>query len=187
MQTITDQKPKVVVTREIKEIAGDFKDPKEALREAISNAIDACATQVSITAQHDETRFDKELVLKIQDNGVGMNTHDLASFFNLGDSRWLERATDRPCERPAIGYKGHGTKIYLKSRLIEVDTRSPYQHILAQMGQPWEKLYQGELPTYDYDYEDANNEETGTSIVIRGFNQNQDKDFAHKILKDYIQ
>lgn len=187
METVKDQLPRVVEAREIKEIAGDFKDPKEALREAISNAIDACATSVRVQAYHDESRFDKELVLEIQDDGVGMSPEDLASFFNLGDSRWQGRAEPRPCDRSPIGYKGHGTKIFLKSRHLEVETWTARQHILEEMQNPWETLYQGELPRYDYAFEDNQEDVTGTKITIRGFNQNQDKDFAHKILKDYVQ
>jgi nitrogen fixation/metabolism regulation signal transduction histidine kinase len=92
----TGIKPRVNEAREFLEIAKDFKDPREILREAISNSWDANAKKVSL-------KFDlisipglrsKKIVAKIEDNGDGMSSearHDdapseIEGFFNLGDS-----------------------------------------------------------------------------------------------------
>ncbi len=105
--------PTVNEAREFLEIAKDFKDPKEIIREALSNSWDAGASKATL-------RFDlvpvpgtyrKKIVVSIIDDGEGMsstkrgesNTSEIEDFFNLGDSH-------KPYG--SIGTKGHGTKIY---------------------------------------------------------------------------
>lgn len=119
----TGIRPKVNEAREFLEIAKDFKDPKEIIREALSNSWDARATKVSL-------KFDlrkipnsrgKKLMVEIYDDGDGMSaeprkeikTSEIEDFFNLGDSN-----KSYGC----IGSKGHGTKIYYKSNGIVVET-----------------------------------------------------------------
>jgi Histidine kinase-, DNA gyrase B-, and HSP90-like ATPase len=72
----TGLRPRVNEAREFLEIAKDFKDPKEIIREALSNSWDAGATDVSIF-------FDlipiagtrrKKIKVTIQDNGEGMSS-----------------------------------------------------------------------------------------------------------------
>jgi len=116
-------RPKVNEAREFLEIAKDFKDAKEIMREALSNSWDAKADRVSV-------KFDlmrrpgtnrKKIVVEVTDNGDGMSTErreaygtsELEDFFNLGDSHKPEGS---------IGTKGHGTKIYYKSSGLTADT-----------------------------------------------------------------
>jgi len=77
------QKPKVNEVNEFLEIASDFEDPLEVIRESLSNAYDANASHVSITIR---TQPDGSDII-IEDNGDGMSRQDLESFFDLGNSQ----------------------------------------------------------------------------------------------------
>lgn len=177
-------RPRVNEAREFLEIAKDFKDPKEIIREALSNCWDAGATEVSIL-------FDlvpisgsrrKKIRVTIQDNGDGMSSaprpgvgsSEIEGFFNLGDSAKKEGS---------IGSKGHGTKIFYKSHGIIVDTWKNGQHIHAQTEtDPWAALQQGVVPTFGYD-EQLDTKGRGTRIVVDGFEAKQ-SDFSS--LEDLI-
>ena len=165
----TGIRPRVNEAREFLEIAKDFKDPKEIIREALSNSWDAGASKVTL-------RFDlvqipgtyrRKMVVSIRDDGEGMsstkrgtdNTSEIEDFFNLGDSHKAYGS---------IGTKGHGTKIYYKSNGIFVDTWKNGKHIHAETEvPPWETLKSGIVPTYKYDEDDI--EAKGTTIVVDGF------------------
>src|SRR5271169_2263093 len=102
-------RPRVNEAREFLEIAKNFKDARELLREALSNCWDASASKVAI-------RFDlapilgtkrKKIMVEIEDDGDGMSSaprpqgapSEIECFFNLGDSY-------KPLG--SIGSKGHG-------------------------------------------------------------------------------
>jgi len=162
-------RPRVNEAREFLEIAKDFKNPKELIREALSNSWDAGATCVSL-------RFDlrriqgtkaKKIVVEIEDDGEGMSdmlrpefgTSELEDFFNLGDSH-------KP--QGSIGTKGHGTKIYYKSAGISLDTWKNGRHIhAASEDPPWDTLQSGIVPRYGYEVDDTPGK--GTKIVVDGF------------------
>src|SRR5690242_2175802 len=108
----TNLRPRVNEAKEFLEIAKDFKDPRELIREALSNSWDAGASKVSI-------RFDlapiagtrkRKIMVEIKDDGEGMGSKErpetrsieIEGFFNLGDSY-------KPYG--SIESKGHGTKI----------------------------------------------------------------------------
>ena len=151
--------PQVNEVNEFIEIASDFEDPLEVIREALSNSYDANATWVDISIKQDE---EGRNTLVIEDDGHGMDEGDLASFFDLGNST----------KDDAIGYKGHGTKIYYKSDEICVETVSGSTRIESVMDQPWEKLNNRELPTYSVDKTDTG-ESSGTRIEVHGFRAGQ--------------
>ena len=183
------RRPEVVEAREFLEITRDFTDPREAIREAISNALDWGAKRIQITIKEDRTRPDEELTIEIEDNGIGLNEERLCAFFDLGRSTVLGLdKLDKPIQR-MIGYKGHGTKTYFNSREIEVLSENTECTIRAIMDSPLQKLMNNEVPEYKYDIAPQENDKnkTGTKITIRGYNMNQNKrDFAHSVLKDYI-
>jgi hypothetical protein len=179
--------PDVDEVRELLEIARDFTDPKDAIREAISNSMDWCATCIEVTIEEDRLRPDEELVIRITDNGHGLNTDRLHAFFALG--RTTERTIDDSATPVArkIGYKGHGTKTFLNSRRIEVFSSSSECTVYAEMDEPLLKLMEGQLPQYGYEIQTQKNEQTGTEIALRGYDSNRSRrDFAHDLLKDYI-
>jgi hypothetical protein len=180
-------RPQVDEAREFLEITRDFTDPREAIREAISNSMDWGANETRITIQEDSTRPDEELVIKIRDNGIGLNEERLHAFFDLG--RTTPKISNEADKRSLskVGYKGHGTKTYFNSREIEVYSDSSECIAYAIMRSPLQKLMANEIPEYEYDVEKKSNKETHTEITIRGYNMNQNKrDFAHNVIKDYM-
>lgn len=179
--------PKVEEAHEFLEITRDFTDPKEAIREAISNSIDWGATKIEITVKEDKTVPEEELILEIHDNGIGLNDKRLAAFFDLGRTTSPEPGNLEKLKMKKIGYKGHGTKTYFNSRQIEVYSDSSDCTVYAIMELPLQKLMNKEIPKYEYDIENKVNKTTFTKVAIRGYNQNKIKeDFAHNVLKDYI-
>jgi len=151
--------PQVNEVNEFIEIASDFEDPLEVIREALSNSYDANATQVDIKIEQDD---EGRNTLVIEDDGHGMGEDDLSSFFDLGNSN----------KNDAIGYKGHGTKIYYKSDKIRVETVKDGTRIESVMDQPWAKLNNRELPTYSIDTTDVD-EPSRTRIEVHGFRAGQ--------------
>src|SRR5882672_10520544 len=97
--------PKVDAVREFLEIAGDFTNPLELVREAISNSLDAGATQITLDFTAQKEAGSHILQIRIVDNGHGMDRDELQSFFDLGRS---EKRNDPDL----IGEKGHGTKVF---------------------------------------------------------------------------
>ncbi len=182
----TNQKPGVNEAKEFLEIAKNFRDSKEIIREALSNSWDAGASKVTL-------RFDlvqipgtyrKKIVVSISDDGEGMsslkrgeaNTSELEDFFSLGYST-------KPYG--SIGTKGHGTKIYYKSSGVFVDTWKNGKHIRAESEvPPWQTLRKGIVPTYKYDEDIADGK--GTTIVVDGFEGKQ-SDFRFDSLEKLVQ
>ncbi|MFA9427065.1 ATP-binding protein [Natronorubrum sp. A-ect3] len=149
------QHPEVNEVQEFLEIASDFEDPLEIIRESLSNSYDAGATEVVITIRNTGAGSD----IIIEDDGHGMSQQDLKSFFDLGNSR----KTD------SIGHKGHGTKIFYKSDRIVVDTAHNGLNFHAEMDRPWERLNDKTLPEYEVTEAETRPGNTGTRIQITGF------------------
>ena len=97
--------PQVDAVREFLEIAGDFTNPLEVVREGISNAIDAGASEIKIEFSQPKIVGTYVLTIVIEDNGSGMNFGELQSFFDLGNSA-------KRYDAAQIGEKGHGTKVF---------------------------------------------------------------------------
>lgn len=153
------KKPKVNEVNEFLEIARDFQDPLEVLRESLSNSYDANATEVVIKIRTAEHGSD----IIIDDNGEGMTRRDLESFFDLGNSR----------KSGSIGYKGHGTKIFYKSDQIVVNTSRDNTTLRAVMDDPWEKLNNEQLPEYEVSETERRRINPGTLIRITSFKSGQ--------------
>lgn len=174
----TGIRPRVNEAREFLEIAKDFKNPKEIIREALSNSWDAGATEVSLLfdlVPISGTRK-KKLRVTIEDNGDGMSSDqrpnvgssEIEGFFNLGDSA-------KPTG--SIGSKGHGTKIYYRSHGLSLDTWKNGRKIHAEIEtDPWDALLQGYVPTFGYEESDDSSGK-GTHIVVDGFEAKQN-DFS---------
>ena len=181
-------RPRVNEAREFLEIAKDFKDAKEIIREALSNSWDAGAKLVKM--KFDLVRLPgtraKKIMVEIVDDGEGMSSErrqdvepsEIEGFFNLGDSL-------KP--HGSIGSKGHGTKIYYKSQGIAVDTWKNGQHIHAETEvPPWVTLKSGKVPTYRYS-ENSDSNGTGTRILVDGFIAKQNEFRSLDALIQYIQ
>lgn len=151
--------PKVNEVNEFLEIASDFEDPLELIRESLSNSYDAEASKVSITIRTGPNGSD----IIIEDDGHGMDERDLESFFDLGNSN----------KTNSIGYKGHGTKIFYKSDRIEVTTVTDGTSYRAEMVKPWEKLNRKELPQYELTTHSVRSGNPGAKIKITNFRSGQ--------------
>src|SRR5688572_4704443 len=97
--------PTVDAAQEFIEIATDFSNPLDLVREAISNSFDAKAKKIRIAFTTQREAGESILFTEIEDDGLGMDELGLKSFFDLGNS--LRR--DDPSK---IGEKGHGTKVF---------------------------------------------------------------------------
>jgi hypothetical protein len=179
--------PEVEPAAEFLEISNDFTDPKEIVREAISNAFDAGATEIKVSAVIDKATGEDELVILVEDNGHGMSEQDLRAFFGLGLSTRRQKDEYGRKASSAIGEKGHGTKIYFNSRRVEVVTIAGGTTIRAHMDDPRKTLRAGSLPTVSYEVSSDSDSHSRTLITIRGYNANQQAGFGHNELKDYIQ
>uniref|UniRef100_Q3AS50 Uncharacterized protein n=1 Tax=Chlorobium chlorochromatii (strain CaD3) TaxID=340177 RepID=Q3AS50_CHLCH len=170
--------PKVDETQEFIEIANDFSNPLDLVREAISNSFDANANKIYLSFDMVKEYMDTNLRIRIVDDGEGMTLDGLQSFFDLGNS--TRRGIDG-----TIGEKGHGTKVYLNSSKISVKTIRDGKQYVAVMIEPIKKLYVREVPTVEV-IESNVDELSGTTIEIIGYNSNRRGKFTHEQLKDYI-
>lgn len=172
--------PKVDETQEFIEIANDFSNPLDLVREGISNAFDAGAKNIEISFNVIKEYGESNLEIILKDDGIGMNQDGLQSFFDLGNS--LSRGNDEK-----IGEKGHGTKVYFNSSCITVISISEGKKYTAIMNDPIRKLHNREIPNVEVTIESKTEEEiNGTEIKIKGYNSNRREKFTHEELKDYI-
>jgi hypothetical protein len=185
--------PEVKAAKSFREIVENFTDPREILREAISNALDWGASTQVVTVYEDKKRADRELVIKIRDNGLGLTRQRFQAFWNLADSPEPHKDDFGGKATPRIGEKGHGTKTFWKCRQLQVEsvareTDGTSWHVMAEMNEPINTLMQGRIPNYEYVEETLEKDSpTFTEITIRGYHVRSAEDFRHESLKDYIQ
>jgi hypothetical protein len=171
--------PKVNQVNEFKEIANNFANPLEIVREAISNSIDARASLIDLNFDIVNHYGEDLFRVTIKDNGKGMNEIELENFFDLGNSSKIG-------DNDAIGEKGHGTKVYFHSRQVNLITYKDGKCIKATMNDIYRNLNQNIIPTYEYSIAESELGKSGTEIEIIGYNLNKFSVFKHAILKDYI-
>jgi hypothetical protein len=167
--------PSVDQVQEYIEIAGDFSNPLDLVREAISNAFDARAVSMSISFDVIKELGNNVLQIKLEDDGIGMDSSTIKAFFDLGNSSHRNDADK-------IGEKGHGTKVYFNSAEVKVSTVSEGRKISATMAEPYRKLYNREPPNVEIVEEPALNEPNGTIVLIKGYNNNRREKFTHEVL-----
>ena len=178
--------PVVKADRSFLEIVSNFTDPREVIREAISNALDWCASTVKTAVYEDATRADRELVIEIWDNGLGLTKERFFAFWNLADSPGLQRDKFGRKLGGRVGEKGHGTKTYWKCRQIEVESIAREDdgsdwHVLAEMNEPINTLTQEKkVPDYEYVEAPGLGKETFTKVTIRGYHTDKE-DFRHDL------
>jgi hypothetical protein len=175
--------PAVNAEAEFFETLNDFGNPLEILREAISNAIDAEATEMEILFDVQQIKGKRRLVIVLSDNGHGMGRDVLQTdFWGLGYSRSRNR-------NDKIGEKGHGTKIYFRSEQITVRTQSAEGAYESICDDPLDapssnQLHEPKLRAID-NFLEA--DKTGTEIRIVGYNDNERSKFIQGRVRDYIQ
>jgi Histidine kinase-, DNA gyrase B-, and HSP90-like ATPase len=171
-------KPEVNEVSEMYEIANNFGNPLEFLREGISNAYDAEAKTLSIDTYINERN---QLVIKLNDDGLGMSKKTIIkNFWGLGYTDKVKGSSQ------SIGEKSHGTLIFFRSEKVILETYHSSGAYRSVAEKPLKKLQQGEL--FDFSVEEIPNNKgkTGTVITLIGFNQNVTENFKHEIMKDYM-
>ena len=171
--------PEVNSSQEFIEIAQDFSNPLDLVREGISNAFDAKAKNIILDFSVISEYGEKVLKIEISDDGMGMDEKGLKSFFDLGNSL-------HKYDPEAIGEKGHGTKVFFNSRKIDVVTVKNGIRYHAVMNEPKRELFEQKMPKVDVTKEPSEGNVSGTTIVIYGYNNNRRDKFTHEQLKDYI-
>ena len=171
--------PKVDEAQEFIEIANDFANPLDLVREAISNAFDAKATEIRLSFDAELIAGEKVFIIKLSDNGTGMGRTELQSFFDLGNST-------RRGDKEKIGEKGHGTKVYFNAKKLLVDTQRDGKRLVAVLDSPFAKLHDRKIPTVSVTEDTSETAATGTSITIYGYNSNRRDRFTHDRLRDHI-
>lgn len=151
--------PEVNSAQEFIEIAQDFSNPLDLVREAISNAFDAKAKNILMDFSVISEYGEKLLKIEITDDGHGMDAEGLKSFFDLGNS-------SRRLDQEAIGEKGHGTKVFFNSKKIEVVTVKNEIRYRAEMDEPKKKLFGHRIPKVNVTTEEVDGATTGTTILI---------------------
>ena len=150
------------------------------MREAVSNAIDAEATQMDISVTVEEIDGNSRSVLRFVDNGKGMTEEVIRKdFWGLGHS------TSRG-DKSKIGEKGHGTKIFLRSERVVVRTQSQHGAYESECERPLAALSQKRLHTPKLRQLETFREGTGTEIEVIGYNDNERSKFIQSNTKDYI-
>src|SRR3989304_5839381 len=95
----------------IRELSFNFTDPLELVREAVSNAYDAGANNISVAIRSEMWHGNQRYVVTIRDDGAGMvyredppssEAGSIKEFFKLGGSMRVDG------ERDWIGEKGIG-------------------------------------------------------------------------------
>lgn len=131
--------PKVNTAQEFIEIAQDFSNPLDLVREGISNGFDAEANNIKLAFSVVNEYGERVLKIEIEDDGTGMDQIGLQSFFDLGNSMRHENKD----ETGAIGEKGHGTKVYFNSRKSGIDKKDAEAALNAIMDSVKEALAKG--------------------------------------------
>jgi hypothetical protein len=172
--------PAVNSEAEFHEIAGDFGNPLEIVREALSNAFDAMATDLRILFDVRQIDGAPTLVIEFEDNGLGMTPEVLRnSFWGLGYS------TSRD-DIDKIGEKGHGTKIFLRSEEIRVKTQTKDSATESICERPMRSLANGKMHEPRIRQIDKWKDTTGTFIQVIGYNLNERSQFSRDLIRDYI-
>ncbi|MFO7676490.1 MAG: ATP-binding protein [bacterium] len=173
--------PSVDEAREFFEIANDFAEPLEAVREAISNAHDWEASNIWITFETQRLEGARTLIVRFRDDGTGMSKQAVsATFWGLGHS-------ESRGDSQKIGEKGHGTKIFLNSEKVRVSTLGPDGAFAAECERPFRKLCNHELHAPEWwEVSPPNDGKTFTEIELQGYNNNASGTFTQRVVKDYV-
>jgi hypothetical protein len=93
-----------------------YAESIELIRELVNNAYDADATEVRVTVSND--------LIRVEDNGAGMDLAGLEQYFNIGSPEKLQRPKSPRLHRDRIGQFGIGKFASLSAcKRFEVQTQ----------------------------------------------------------------
>ncbi len=93
-----------------------YAESIELIRELVNNAYDADATEVRVTVSED--------LIRVEDNGAGMDLAGLEQYFNIGSPEKLQKPRSPRFQRDRIGQFGIGKFASLSAcRRFEVETQ----------------------------------------------------------------
>ena len=175
-------RPQVNASNEFLQIANDFGEPLEIVREALSNAYDSGAPNFSFEVTYDSSMH--KTIIEMRDNGRGMSYETLkTNFWDLGNSLSSAAMVDR------IGEKGHGTKIFLLSDHVYVMTSDGVETSEAFCDHPLDALGQGSVHEVSISQAELDEsllpEGVGTYIKVVGYNNNDTSMFKQDRVEDY--
>lgn len=179
-ETWTYITPGVNAEAEFLEIASDFGNPLEIVREAISNSVDAGARSIGIAFTVEEVDGAQTLIISIDDDGSGMTREVLErDFWGLGFS-------GSRGDKNKIGEKGHGTKIYLRSEEVRVLTQSAEGAYESICERPMRALTRRQAHRPKIRTIERFQPNNGTRVAVYGYNQNERAIFIQNVVRDYI-
>jgi hypothetical protein len=193
--------PEVKQAHAFREVSQDFTTPEEIFREAIANSLDAYAQRIWLRTSVEERRGRETVLIDLSDDGIGMSADGIKAFFNLSDSVKPPSASAGKAARKMTGYKGHGTKIYYNSELLEVvsyDGKS--KPVWCQTRDPLGELSENRVPQAEIEEVDIEflkqkrknwgfselGDDPGTSIRVIGYHRNAKNGLEHIRLRDHI-
>ncbi len=172
--------PQVDANAEFLEIARDFGNPLEIVREAVSNSIDAGAKRMRISFSVEDVDGHETLVARIEDDGRGMTRGELSrDFWGLGFSKGRGDSSK-------IGEKGHGTKIYLRAEEVRVLTCGEGVAFESVCERPMRALTRREKHQPKIRQVQPAEGSSGTSIRIYDYNGGERSMLVQEVVKDYI-
>lgn len=193
--------PEVKAGHAFREISQDFSKPAEIFREAIANALDAYARSIWLRVQVVTIKARDRVIIYLGDDGIGMTQETIRAFLNLSDSNKPALAPAGMPKRRMTGYKGHGTKVFFNSEIVEVLTRrSGDTPVYCKLTDPRGSLAEGVPPQAEIDeitidelkhrraewgFSDLG-EGSGTTIKVTGYHDNAKKGLEHGLLSDYV-
>lgn len=123
---------------ELYQIITDFTDPLEIFREAFQNAIDENADKVFCYVYEINKLSRSQLVVDIWNNGEGLKREDINCFFDLANSSKINES--RVPIKGKLGYKGHGSKIFFNSEIVQICSKSKDDYWASELKNPIEQI-----------------------------------------------
>lgn len=131
---------------ELYQIITDFSDPLEIFREAFQNAIDENADKVFCHVYNMNKLSGSKLIIDIWNNGNGLPKDKISCFFDLANSSKIDK--DRIPLKGKLGYKGHGSKIFFNSELVQICSKSINDYWAAELNNPIEQIEKNGFISY---------------------------------------
>lgn len=157
------------------ELLGEtYKSTEDALKELIDNAYDADSDTVKIYLPE---ILENEPVIKIEDDGTGMKENELRTeYLKIASSRYIRKgATTTIKKRPVKGRKGIGKFSGLMvAEIMEVITKAGGRQttLTIKKGDLAKQKYDLDKVDLPIEVKDCDQNEHGTTIILRGINQN---------------